>query len=176
MEGQRRNRIFPQNTSATFDFSRTFSTEMHTGSTGKGEKSEAEGGGLGRVSKKEKAKAALGSFKELWAKYGMVGVGTYLTVYVSTLGFIFVSLDYDLFSASTFGLNPEDAIHKVADLIEATTGSKQFPSYIKENPRMGTFSIAWVMTKFTEPVRFFFTLAIVPSLSRALGYSPPKEV
>ena len=55
------------------------------------------------VSKKDRAKAAIGGFKELWAKYGMVAVGTYLSVYVTTLSFIFVSLDYDLFSASTLG-------------------------------------------------------------------------
>lgn len=175
VEGQSEHRMHPGGSLRLLEYSRSLSSHVNAGSTGKGEKSETRGGGLGVVSKKDKAKAAIGGFKELWAKYGMVAVGTYLGVYVTTLGFIFVSLDYDLFSASTFGLNPEDAIHKVADIIESTTGSKQFPSYIKENPRMGTFSIAWVMTKFTEPARFFLTVGIVPPLSRVLGYSPPKE-
>ena len=40
---------------------------------------------------------------------------------------------------------------------------------------MGTFAIAWVMTKFTEPLRLGFTLAIVPPIARLLGYAEPKD-
>lgn len=126
----------------------------------------------GEVSKSQKAKEG---FKELWTKYGTVAITTYLGVYVSTLTSVFFALDYDIFGASTFGLEPADAIHKVADLIESFSGSTEFPGYVKENPRMGTFAIAWVMTKFTEPARLFLTLGIVPTISRSLGYAPPKE-
>jgi hypothetical protein len=116
-----------------------------------------------------------GGFKELWSKYGVVGVSTYLGVYVGTLSMLFVAMDFDLFKSSTFGFEPADAIQKVAGIIENVTGSQAFPGYIKENPRMGTFAIAWVMTKFTEPLRLFFTIGIVPSIARTLGYAPKKE-
>lgn len=52
-------------------------------------------------------------FKELWSKYGMVAVGTYLGIYVTTLGSIFVALDFDLFRASTFGIDPIESVKKV---------------------------------------------------------------
>lgn len=39
---------------------------------------------------------------------------------------------------------------------------------------VGTFAIAWVMTKFTEPVRLGVTLAVLPKIARILGKSETK--
>ena len=54
-----------------------------------------------------------GKIKEMWKKYGAVAIGTYLSVYLSTLGSIFLCLDYDVFNSSSFGLDPATAIQKV---------------------------------------------------------------
>ena len=171
-----KHNLYNRHRLSTLEFARSFSSHVHTGSGTKQKSDSASTSGAftseGEVSKKDKA---IGGFKELWRKYGVVAMGTYLGIYVGSLGLIFLSLDYDIFNAATFGMDPQDAIRKVADIIEATTGSKSFPSYIKDNPRAGTFAIAWVMTKFTEPIRFFLTVGIVPPLSRFLGFSPPKE-
>ena len=42
--------------------------------------------------------------KELWNNYGYVAVGTYFGIYVTTLGSIFLGLDFDLFNAASVGL------------------------------------------------------------------------
>jgi hypothetical protein len=34
---------------------------------------------------------------------------------------------------------------------------------------VGTFAIAWVMAKFTEPLRLGFTIATVPTIARWFG-------
>jgi hypothetical protein len=52
---------------------------------------------------------------ELWSMYGFVAVGTYAAIYVSTLASIFVSMDYDLFNAATFGFDPIGAVKKVSN-------------------------------------------------------------
>lgn len=52
-------------------------------------------------------------FKKLWKQYGMIAVGTYLTVYVSTLGSLFLAVDYDILNAASVGLDPVMAIEKV---------------------------------------------------------------
>lgn len=49
----------------------------------------------------------------MWKDYGKLAIGTYFSVYVVTLGSIFLSLDYDLFNAATFGIDPQTAIKKV---------------------------------------------------------------
>eukprot|EP00600_Ochromonadales_sp_CCMP1393_P000916 CAMPEP_0174989774 /NCGR_PEP_ID=MMETSP0004_2-20121128/20922_1 /TAXON_ID=420556 /ORGANISM="Ochromonas sp., Strain CCMP1393" /LENGTH=179 /DNA_ID=CAMNT_0016243247 /DNA_START=129 /DNA_END=668 /DNA_ORIENTATION=+ len=103
---------------------------------------------------------------DMWKKYGKLAIGTYLGIYVTTLSSIFFALDLDLFHAATFGFDPVAAITKFCNLYETVTGSDTLPAYIRENPRVGTFAIAWVMTKFTEPVRLATTLGIVPSVSR----------
>jgi hypothetical protein len=98
-----------------------------------------------------------------------LAVGTYLGVYVTTLGSLFLALDYDIFNAATVGLDPVYAIHMFCDVVENVSGNTHFPDYIRENPRVGTFAIAWVMTKFCEPLRLGFTIATVPTIARWLG-------
>jgi hypothetical protein len=45
--------------------------------------------------------------------YGFVAVGTYATIYISTLSSIFIAMDYDIFNAATFGFDPVGAVKKV---------------------------------------------------------------
>ena len=155
---------------------RASSTKVHVGGVGASDKDGKIGGSGSDIASAEptRGQKAREGFKELWKKYGTVAITTYLSVYVSTLTSVFFALDYDIFGASTFGMDPADAIHKVADIVEGVTGSAAFPEYVKENPRLGTFAVAWIMTKFTEPARLFFTIGIVPSIARTLGYAPPK--
>ena len=105
-------------------------------------------------------------FKQLWQKYGYLSIGFYVGLYVTTLSGIFVSLDFDLFRASTFGFDPIESVKKFCDFVEYMTGSVSLPAYIRENPRVGTFAIAWVMTKFTEPLRLAFTIAVMPTVAK----------
>ena len=105
-------------------------------------------------------------------KYGPVFVATYGSLYVSTLAGMFVALDNGLFNAATFGMDPAAAVTKACDLIESLTGYADGPQYVRDNPRVGTFMLGWVMTKFTEPIRLGVTVLVVPRLSKWLGQSP----
>lgn len=40
------------------------------------------------------------------------------------------------------------------------------------NAKTGTFLLAWIATKFTEPVRLAVTLAVTPRIARFLGRAP----
>lgn len=113
--------------------------------------------------------------KALWKNYGTIAIGTYLGVYLTTLGSIFIAIDFDIFNAGSVGLDPAYAIKKFCDLMELLTRSSALPNYIEEHPRVGTFAIAWVMTKFTEPLRLGFTLLTVPSVARFFGRVPFKS-
>ena len=37
-----------------------------------------------------------------------------------------------------------------------------------ENSKIGSFALAWITTKLTEPFRFAFTLYILPKLAKVL--------
>lgn len=54
-----------------------------------------------------------GKLQQLWKSYGIIAVGTYMSVYVGTLGSVFLALDFDIFNAATFGMDPNYAVHKV---------------------------------------------------------------
>ena len=91
------------------------------------------------INAKESTEVAQTSIKDkiksLWKNYGTVAVGSYLGLYVMTLGSIFLSLDYDIFRASTFGFSPEHAVLKVCEIFESVTGSNALPGYIREHPK-----------------------------------------
>jgi hypothetical protein len=54
-----------------------------------------------------------GKLMNLWRQYGYVALGTYFTIYVTTLTSLFYAFDNDLLSAHSIGLSPEDVIEKV---------------------------------------------------------------
>lgn len=108
-------------------------------------------------------------FKKLWKNYGMIAVGTYLTMYVTTLGSLFLAVDYDILNAASVGLDPIVAIDKFCGVVELFTGNHSFPEYVREHPHVGKFGIAWVMCKFTEPLRLGITIAVVPQVAKLLG-------
>ena len=103
--------------------------------------------------------------KNIWVNYRYIGLALYFTIYVTVLSTIFISLDMDLLQASNFGLNPLDAVKKVCDIVENLTGSTALPGYIREHPKWGTFAIAWVMCKFTEPIRLGITVTALPTVA-----------
>ena len=64
-------------------------------------------------------------FKDMWNTYGYLGIGFYVSLYVTTLSAIFVSLDMDLLQSSQFGVDPTTAVKKVCDIVERVSGSTQ---------------------------------------------------
>ena len=64
-------------------------------------------------------------FKEMWNTYGYLGIGFYVSLYLTTLSAIFVSLDMDLLQSSQFGVDPTTAVKKVCDIVERVSGSTQ---------------------------------------------------
>jgi len=114
--------------------------------------------------------------KYMWKSYGAIAIGTYFGLYLTTLGSLFFALDFDVFHAASVGLDPVHAVQKVCDIFERVTGNGALPNYIRENPRVGTFAVAWVMTKFTEPIRLGVTLLTVPSIARFFGKVPAVTV
>jgi hypothetical protein len=68
---------------------------------------------LSVVSNREKAWNMAGNFKNYVQKYGWTFVGTYLSVYITTLGSVYLALDFDVFRASDFGLDAKSLTQKV---------------------------------------------------------------
>lgn len=66
-----------------------------------------------KLPKEKRSTVMVGKFKDLFRKYGYIFVGTYLGIYVTTLGSVYCALECDVFSASTFGYDPQTLIKKV---------------------------------------------------------------
>lgn len=113
-----------------------------------------------KTGSKKKGKTGLAEYIR---RYGVVAFVTYGSVYFSTLGAMYVCVHQNLIVA----LDANDLIQKVpllADLL---------PDDAKISPLMGDFGLAWILTKFTEPLRLVFTASVTPFLARQLTSRAP---
>jgi hypothetical protein len=106
-----------------------------------------------------------GRFRELWDNYGMVFLGTYASVYLMTLGTVYEIVAMKHIDAhSVVAYLHHIGLDNYMDLTPIATS------------KAGNFALAWILTKFTEPLRLAFTVTITPSFARFLGKAPPKKV
>lgn len=127
------------------------------------------------------ARKGASSFGEMIRRYGPVFVGTYFTVYVSTLGSLWGLVETGVVDPAYVISWIADAEDKkttaefIADFLSHYTLTNRLVPIVESNPSMANLAVAWIAVKFTEPLRFGVTMAIVPSLARALGYTKAEE-
>lgn len=160
-------------------------TSSSSGSSSHASKDDDSDNKLSKQSRKEKLKEGATNFMSMAKAYGPVFIGFYLSLYVTTLGCMYVALDLDLFNAKTFDMDIESVLKRIAGMIETfenTIGktnedgkwSKSVDAYVTANPKMATFLVGWALTKLTEPPRFLVSVMVVPRLARWLGRVPQK--
>lgn len=98
-----------------------------------------------------------GRIRELWNKYGAVAIVTYVGVYGATLTTLYIAIDTGMIVAVD-----------VVPMLKSVGADRLFDlSLVK--PKAGNFAVAWILTKFTEPLRALATVALTPSIARLLG-------
>ena len=127
--------------------------------------------------KEGKKKPSLGArMKVMWARYGYVTISMYLGIYGVTLASLFYGYDSQLIVPMEMLNDPAAASAKLASVLEfVRVVPDEAIDWVRTTPRAGTFAIAWVTTKFTEPARALFTIWAVPKIARRLGMAPKLE-
>eukprot|EP00644_Phytophthora_capsici_P006978 jgi/Phyca11/526248/estExt2_fgenesh1_pm.C_PHYCAscaffold_80118 len=118
--------------------------------------------------------------KDLWRKYGIVAIGTYLTMYGSVLGSIYLAIDQGWVRTSKrTSSKGEGQSEETFNLVTTTNkcfaedmGIAQYLEVERVTSKSGTFLLAWIATKFTEPFRLALTIAVTPRIARFLGRAP----
>jgi hypothetical protein len=95
-------------------------------------------------------------FRQLWDKYGWTAVIVHLTLYSFTLLGIYIGITEGYFKG-------KDAV----DLLK-TLHFDSFVDMDNMNPKTTGLGLAWVLTKFTEPIRLPMTLLITPLIARQI--------
>ncbi|KAL0490669.1 DUF1279 domain-containing protein [Acrasis kona] len=111
-----------------------------------------------------------GKIRTFIRKYGPTGVVVYFAVYFATLFGLFFAIDNDIIVVgdvekllAKIGLGTKKEIDDDAE--EESKGglmTKIFGSVFEDKVQVANFGIAWVLTKFTEPIRLAVTVAITP--------------
>jgi hypothetical protein len=138
------------------------------------------------------------TFRSMLRQYGPVFIGTYGVVYVSTVCGLFMGIQSGILDAASImaylsgtasstadagGVDVDpDTIQSAAstmtymvEFLEYYSWTKPLAPIVQENPWTANFGIAWIMTKFTEPIRFGMTVAVTPSIAKKLGYGPTAQ-
>ncbi len=113
---------------------------------------------LDKIEKSEKRKENIGKVKAFFKKYGLAGVIIYFSLYFATLGALYVGISAGYIRIADvekwivkLGLDKWVDIESLEDKKNATN-----------------FAFAWIITKFTEPIRFAATLAITPYIIKLI--------
>ena len=105
------------------------------------------------------AKAKQG-IRELWQKYGMVFLTTYGSLYLVTLGGVYQLVRLKIIDTESALLYLHSSgLDRVVDVTPLATSTA------------GTFALAWLLTKFTEPLRLAVTVSITPGIAKLVRKS-----
>ena len=123
------------------------------------------------------------TFGSMLKRYGPVFVGTYFTVYVSTLLTLFGGVESGVLDpvvlfqwlGQSGGGEAVSTVHLVVDWMEQHSWTAPYAPYVEKNPSMANLAVAWIAVKFTEPIRFGLTLGITPRVARYFGYAAAVE-
>jgi len=131
----------------------------------------------------DEARGHAKSFGGMMKLYGPFAVGTYFSAYVITLGSLYAGVESGVLDpVSLLGYisgNPDDARSTamvVAEMLEKYTLTEHFAETVRQKPALANFAVAWATTKFTEPIRLAFTVAVTPRVARYFGGAPKKIV
>lgn len=151
-----------------------------TAGDGRGDEKVTMGERRSRASKA--AKQGARSAGAMFRTYGPVFVGTYLSVYAATLGGIFLGIESGAldpgFVLSQVSSNTEEAkstVQVIIEFLDHYPWTRPAVPFLERNPELANLGVAWVATKFTEPVRLAITFPIVPRVSRAIGWTGPNN-
>jgi hypothetical protein len=134
--------------------------------------------------RREQGTVAAKSFTDLLRRYGPVFVGTYLTVYVSTVAGIFVGVESGvldpafILSMVADNSDPENVkstAEIITEFLEGYSWTAPYAPTVERHPEMANLAVAWIATKFTEPVRLGVTAIIVPRVARTFGFAAKTE-
>ncbi|KAL9649678.1 hypothetical protein ABK040_003355 [Willaertia magna] len=100
----------------------------------------------------------LAKVKRFIKRYGLLGVAVYFGVYFLTLGLLFLLLQQGLLNTKSVLLwLHEKGFDKWIDT-----------SDLQKSSQYANFAVAWVLTKFTEPLRFAITIALTPAVYKLI--------
>jgi Protein of unknown function (DUF1279) len=140
------------------------------------------------------------TFGSMMRTYGPVFLGTYVTVYLSTLSALYagvasgaldpVALFTTLGITSTAASSaaavvasagdgnglllllppPTTAVELVYNFLSHYELTKSYAHYVPDYPAVANFGVAWIAAKFTEPFRIPIAIGLTPRVAQSLGY------
>ena len=125
--------------------------------------------------------------KTMLQQYGPVFVGTYGTLYLSTLALFFVGVESGTLDPVLLfqwlgqtqdpsgGTAAESTVDLVVEFMQNHTWTQPYAHVMEKNPSVANLAVAWIAVKFTEPIRLALSVAVTPRLARYFGYGSSSQ-
>lgn len=117
------------------------------------------------------------SATEMIQRYGPVFIGTYLGIYVTTLGTLYIGVEsgvldpaYIMSWVAEEGETSKSTVQFVTEFLEHYSWTKQYAPMVEKHPGGANLGVAWIATKLTEPLRLGASALVVPRIARYFGY------
>ena len=126
---------------------------------------------------RQSARDSAVSIRGMMQRYGPVFIGTYGTLYLSTLALLFGGVESGaldpviLFQWLGQEQTADSTVQLVVDFMEQYDWTKPYAHVVERNPSVANLAVAWIAVKFTEPIRLALSVAITPRLARYFGYT-----
>lgn len=114
-----------------------------------------------------------GKFKTFMKQYGWVGFGTYWGVWGLTFTGFYFSFKTGIIDYHTWKFLHLDDLENMYIKYAPKIGID--PDIHPITPKTESLMVALVASKITKPLQWLTTFAITPTVSRKLGYAPPKN-
>ena len=130
---------------------------------------------------RQTARESAVSIRGMIQRYGPVFVGTYGTLYLSTLALLFGGVESGaldpvvLFQWLGQDGNADSTVQLVVEFMDKYEWTKPYAHVVERNPSVANLAVAWIAVKFTEPIRLGLSVAITPRLARYFGYTTTIE-
>ena len=119
--------------------------------------------------------------RQMLQAYGPIFVGTYFSLYVATLGTLYSGISNGYIDPMTvlaylkgndLSVSGESAttVGFVKDLMNKWSVTAPYVPMVEEYPQIANLGTAWVITKFTEPVRIVAVSAALPYIAPHLQF------
>lgn len=133
----------------------------------------------------EVTKQGAKTFGGMLRQYGPVFVGTYFSVYMTTLGLLFSGVHSGILDPVALlsllghgggGAEGEtlSTVQLVVKFMNKYDFTRPYSPIMETYPAAANLAVAWIAIKFTEPIRLPTALFLTPHVARLIGWTEKK--
>ena len=134
----------------------------------------------------QSVKSGAKTFSGMMRAYGPIFFYIHVSLYTAVLAGLFVGVDSGILdpvylmslignSAAQGATETKNTVDFVVEWMQNHSYTQGMAPFVERNPHFASLAVAWIVVKFTEPIRLPISLFLTPRVSRYLGIQPKQD-